>query len=70
MKAKVVTVNGNLTPNGREKVARVKSGAKGTGRQIGPDVIYWPWSGSSCAQADRILAEIIRNNNLELVENY
>jgi hypothetical protein len=68
MKAKVVTVNGNLTPNGREKIARVKSGAKGTGRQFGPDVVYWPWSGPSCDQADRILSEIARGNDLELVD--
>jgi hypothetical protein len=66
--AKVITVNGTLTPNGREKIARVKSGEKGTGRQFGSDVIYWPWSGASCDQADRILDEIAKENDLELVE--
>jgi hypothetical protein len=64
--AKVVIVTGSLTPNGREKIARVKSGSQGTGRQFGPDVIFWPWSGPSCDQADRILGEIVRNNNLKI----
>lgn len=66
-KAKVVSKAGRLTPNGRERIQEVHMGEKGTGKQVGASVIYWPWSAQSCEQADRITAEIARTNDLELV---
>ena len=66
-KAKVVTKQGSLAPNGRERIMQVRSGEKGTGKQFGPDVVYWPWSAPSCDNADQIAVEIARKNDLELV---
>lgn len=65
--AKVVEKQGQRTPNGRERIAEIHLGAKGKGRQVGRSVIYWPWSGPSCEQADKIIAEIAQANDLELV---
>ena len=64
--AKVVSKQGKQTPNGREMVMEVRAGKKGTGKKFG-SVIYWPWSGPSCDQADRVVAEIAEHNDLELV---
>lgn len=67
-KAAVQVINGNNTPNGREQIWRVRGGEKGTGKPYGPDIIVWPWSYQSADQAERIVAEIARNNDLELTE--
>lgn len=64
--AKVVTKQGKQTPNGREMVMEVRGGEKGTGKNFG-SVIYWPWSGPSCDQADKIVEEIAERNDLQLI---
>lgn len=64
--AKVHTKNGKMTPNGREKIMEVRAGKLGTGRVLG-QVIYWPWSISSCDQADKIVQEIADKNGVELI---
>ncbi len=64
--AKVVTKNGNVTPNGREKVMEVRAGKRGAGKVLG-SVKYWPWSTPSCDAADRIVDEIARKNGVELI---
>jgi len=56
-KAKVITKNGSMTPNGRERVMSLRMGEKGKGKMLG-SVKYWPWSGISCDQADHIIQEI------------
>lgn len=55
-KAKLVTRNGRMTPNGREKVQEVRAGAKGTGRVIGYSISWWPWSWRSGEEADRLIS--------------
>lgn len=64
--AKVVTKQGKQTPNGREMVMEIRAGEKGTGKSFG-SVIYWPWSGPSCDQADTVVAEIAKRNDLQLI---
>ena len=64
--AKVVHKQGQMTPNGREAIAQIRMGAKGTGKEVGR-VIYWPWSSPSCDQADRIISEIVEREGVELV---
>ncbi len=64
-KARLVTRNGMLTPNGREKVQEIRAGAKGTGRVIGMSVAYWPWSWRSGEAADEMISEQIRRAEAE-----
>lgn len=64
--AKVVTKNGNVTPNGREKVMEVRAGKSGTGKVLG-SVKFWPWSAPSCDAADRIVDEIAAKHDVELI---
>lgn len=67
MKAKLTSKRGSLTPNGQhERIMQIRAGEKGTGQPIGPAVTYWPWSSASCDQADKIIAEVALNNDLDL----
>lgn len=68
--AKIVTKNGMMTPNGRERVMMLKAGKNGTGEQIGNSVSYWPWSDKSCEQADRIISEIAERHGYKIVPDY
>ena len=65
-KAAVVTKNGSMTPNGREKIMELRMGEKGKGKVLG-SVKYWPWSGPSCDQADRIIQEIGDRHGVEII---
>lgn len=67
-KAALQVVNGDNSPSGREEIWRVRGGEKGTGQQYGPNIIVWPWSASSAEQAENIVREIARNNDLQLTE--
>lgn len=65
--AKVTSTQGQRTPNGVERVYRVRGGKKGTGKQIGFSVTCWPWSTPSMDAAEKILDEIIEHNDLSEV---
>lgn len=66
-KAAVITKNGQMTPNGRERVMHLRIGAKGTGKEL-MAVSYWPWSAKSCEQADRYIAAAADRHDVEIVE--
>jgi len=67
MTAKVVTKRGKITPEGYEEIQEIHLGAKGTGKQVGPSVICWPWLYRSMEEAEKIIFEIANRNDLELV---
>lgn len=64
---KVVDVPGDLTPDGRERIMRVVLvGGRQDGEQVGPDIIYWPWSAQSEEKADSAINEIAERYKVEL----
>ena len=64
--AKVITVLGSMTPNGREKKMQLRAGANGKGKIL-HTVGYWPWSDRSIEEADRMIAAAAQRHQVEIV---
>jgi len=66
MKAKVVTKNGQMSPNGRERRFELRSGTRGTGRKIAA-VTFWPWSPKSVEAAEEYIFAAAQRAGVEIV---
>ena len=66
MYAKVVQKRGKKTPNGYEARYELRMGRKGTGELIAA-VNYWPWSGASEEEADRIIVSAAKRAGVKLI---
>ena len=63
--ATVVCKQGKMTPNGREGKMELRRGAKGTGKLLGA-VTYWPWSGISIGEAEKMIIEVAEREEVTI----
>lgn len=66
MFAKVIVKSGRKTPNGYEGRYELRMGRSGTGKLIAA-TNYWPWSGKSVEEAERIVAFEAKRAGVEVI---
>lgn len=66
--ARLTSVLGSVTPNGREKKLQLRAGKQGKGEVL-HTIIYWPWSDRSVDQAYQWMDEYAARHNIEIVSD-